>query len=59
MWYSDRYFSTDRQFEMHKKAKTKDMVLGKCKLCCAYFTIVVLMLVMYVVYAHWNCLLEA
>ena len=30
--YCDRYFNTNRQFEMLKVAKKMDMILGKCKL---------------------------
>ena len=52
--YSDRYFNTDWQFQIFKRGKA-----NVYDTCSVYFKIRFLILVTYVVGAHWNCLIEA
>ena len=53
--YSDRYFSTDWQFEMFKRGDAN----GHDTYLVYISKYVSLISVTYVVGAHWNCLIEA
>ena len=50
LWYIDRYYNTDWQFEMFKRGKKMDMILG----LSVNLNLVSLFSVTYVVGTHWN-----
>ena len=52
--YSGRYFNTNWQLQIFKRGKANGY-----DTCSVYFKIRFLILVTYVVGAHWNCLIEA